>query len=81
MTRLTKLAAAFAIGTLMFSPIVGATSADAAKMTKEEKAAVAAKKAEEKAAHKKKVADCKAKSKEEKLGKRRAAYKECMKAS
>ncbi len=69
MTRLTHLAMALAVGALMFSPIVGSTSADAAKMTKEEKAAAKAKKA-----------DCKAKSKETKgILARRKAYKECMK--
>ena len=70
MTRLTQIATAFAISALVLSPIVGATSADAAKMTKEEKAA-----------HKAKDADCKAKAKEQKLhlGKRRAFLKECMK--
>ena len=53
----------------MLSPIVGATSADAAKMTKEEKAAAA-----------KKKADCKAESKATKgILARRKAYKECMK--
>jgi hypothetical protein len=69
MTRLTQLAMALAVGAFMLSPIVGVTSADAAKMTKEEKAAAKAKKA-----------DCKAKSKEEKgLRARRKAYNECMK--
>src|ERR1043166_4296619 len=57
MTRMTQLAAALAIGALFLSPIVGATSADAAKkMTKEERAAM---KAKEK--------DCKAQAKEQKL--------------
>jgi|SwirhisoilCB2_FD_contig_51_8924030_length_274_multi_10_in_0_out_0_1 hypothetical protein len=70
MTRLTQLAMALAVGAIMFSPIVGATSAEAAKMTKEEKAALKAKKA-----------DCKMKSKEVKgFRARRKAYNECVKA-
>ena len=72
MTRLTQIATALAIGALMLSPIVGATSADAAKkMTTEEKAA-----------YKAKQTDCKAKAKEQKLHlvKRYKFIKECMKA-
>jgi len=69
MTRLSQLAMALAVGAFMLSPVVGVTSADAAKMTKEEKAAA-----------KQKKADCKAKSKETKgIIARRKAYKECMK--
>jgi len=70
MTRLTQIATALAVGALVLSPIVGATSADAAKMTKEERAA-----------YKAKQADCKAKAKEQKLHlvKRYRFIKECMK--
>jgi hypothetical protein len=70
MTRLTQFATALAIGALVLSPIVGATSADAARMTKEERAAYKAKKAE-----------CSAKAKEQKLHlvKRYRFIKECLK--
>ena len=70
MTRLSQLATAFAVGALVLSPIAGATSASAAKMTKEERAAYNAKRA-----------DCKAKAKEQKLHlvKRYRFIKECMK--
>lgn len=71
MTRLTQIATALSIFALVASPIVGSTSADAAKkMTKEEKAA-----------HKAKEAECKMKAKEQKLHlvKRSRFIKECMK--
>lgn len=70
MIRLTQLATAFAIGALVLSPITAATSASAAAMTKEQRAA-----------HKAKEADCKVKAKEQKLHlvKRHKFLKECMK--
>ena len=70
MTRLTHIATAFVIGALVLSPIIGATSADAARMTKEERAV-----------HKAKEAECKVKAKEQKLHlfKRSRFIKECMK--
>ena len=70
MSRLTQIATAFAIGALVLSPLAGATSADAARMSKEERAA-----------HKAKEADCKTKAKEQKLHlvKRHRFIKECMK--
>ena len=70
MTRLTQLAAALAIGAVALSPIATVTSAGAAAMTKEQRAA-----------HKAKEADCKMKAKEQKLHliKRHRFLKECMK--
>jgi hypothetical protein len=70
MTRFAQLATAFAIGALVLSPIATATSAGAAAMTKEQRAA-----------HKAKDAECKMKAKEQKLHlvKRYRFLKECMK--
>ena len=70
MTRLTQIAAVFAIGALMLSPIAIATTAGAAAMTKEQRAA-----------HKAKETECKMKAKEQKLHlvKRYRFLKECMK--
>ena len=70
MTRLTQIVTAFAIGAMVLSPIAGATLANAAHMTKEERAA-----------HRAKEADCKMKAKEQKLHFRKRTHfiKECMK--
>jgi hypothetical protein len=70
MTRVTQIAAAFAIGALMLSPIAIASTVDAAAMTKEQRAA-----------HKAKEAECKMKAKEQKLHlvKRYRFLKECIK--
>jgi hypothetical protein len=70
MTRLAQIATAFVIGALVLSPIAVATSADAARMTKEERVA-----------HEAKEKDCKMKAKEQKLHlvKRHRFLKECMK--